>query len=159
LTVRSVESAYAPTLGFNTGVTDAGQQLDGLTWNWSAALTLNVPVFLGGETKAQIREAKANLAALNAQADIERQQVRLEVEQARLGVRAASESVGAAEEALVNAREQLRLAEGRYETGVGSIIELTDAQVAYTSAGQQKVQAEYGLAQARALFLKALGRT
>ena len=58
----------------------------------------------------------------------------------------------------MNAKDRLRLAEGRYETGVGSIIELGDAQIALTAAGQQNVQAEYGLSQARAQLVKALGR-
>ncbi|HYB52395.1 MAG TPA: TolC family protein, partial [Thermoanaerobaculia bacterium] len=100
----------------------------------------------------------ANLDALKAQVELERLQIRLDVEQALLAVRAARESISAAEDALASAHDQLRLAEGRYETGVGSIIELTDAQVAYTSAGQQKVQTEYNLASARAQLLKALGR-
>jgi outer membrane protein len=158
LTVRSIQGAYGPTVGVSTTLSDAGQQVGGLTWNWGAAVVLSVPIWPGGLTRAQVREAKATLASLHAQADIQRLQVRLDVEQALLAVRAAKESVGAAAEALASAREQLRLAEGRYETGVGSILELTDAQVAFTSAGQQKVQSDYSVAQARALLRKALGR-
>ncbi len=158
LTVRALQGAFGPSLGMSTGFTDAGEHASNLTWNWSAALTLSVPIFQGGQTKAQVREAQATLAAIRAQADGERQQVRLEVEQARLAVRAAVATVAASAEALVSAQEQLRLAEGRYETGVGSIIELGDSQVALTSAAQQKVGAEYSLAQARAGLLKALGR-
>ena len=73
-------------------------------------------------------------------------------------MRAAKAALKASGDALVNAQEQLRLAEGRYETGVGSIIELGDSQVALTSAAQQRVQADYNLSQARAGLLKALGR-
>ena len=80
------------------------------------------------------------------------------MEQARLSVRAAQGEIGAAEEALVNAREQLRLAEGRYETGVGNIIELGDSQVAFTNASAQKVQADYDLATARVTLLHTLAR-
>ena len=50
------------------------------------------------------------------------------------------------------------LAEGRYQAGVGNIIELGDAQVAQTSAAAQAVQAEYNLATARAQLGRALGR-
>ena len=107
---------------------------------------------------AQVREAEANAAGAVAQLDILRQQIRLDLDQARLAVRAARESVGAAQEALINARERLRLAEGRYETGVGSVIELGDAQVALTSAAAQAVQADDRLATARAQLLHALGR-
>ena len=158
LTIRSFQGAYGPSLGASTGLAEAGVSMSQLTWNWNALLSVSVPIFLGGLTRGQVNEAKANLESIRAQAEIERQQIRFEVEQARLAVRAAKETIVAAEEALVNAREQLRLAEGRYETGVGSILELSDAQVALTSAGQQGVQAEYTMAQARAQLLKALGR-
>lgn len=158
LNVRSLRGAFGPTLGFSTGFSDAGQQASSLVWNWSAGLALSVPIFQGGQTRAQVREAEANLAAIRAQLDGERQQVRLEIEQARLAIRAARAALDASDEALANARVRLQLAEGRYETGVGSIIELGDSQVALTSAAQQTVQAEYSLAQARAGLLKALGR-
>ena len=72
---------------------------------------------------------------------------------------AAKATIGAANDGLVSAREQLRLAEQRYATNVGSIIELDDAQVAYTSAAAQVVMAHYGLATARAQLLASLGRT
>ena len=75
-------------------------------------------------------------------------------------MRAAKATIGAARRgASTSAREQLRLAEQRYATGVGSIIELDDAQVAYTTAAAQVVQARYSLASARAQLLAALGRT
>ena len=65
------------------------------------------------------------------------------MEQAQLAVRAAKASGVAASEALANAREQLRLAEGRYAGGLGSVIELGDAQVASTNAAAQAVQARF----------------
>jgi outer membrane protein len=156
-TLWSVQGGYLPSLGVSTGVTDTGT-LGTTYWNWNATLTLSWDVFSGGLTRAQEEEARANLAGLDAQAALLRQQVRLEVEQARLAVRAAGAALAAAEEALVNARERLRLAEGRYQTGAGSVIELGDAQVAVTSAGAQRVQAQYALSSARAQLLKALGR-
>jgi len=158
LTVRAAKGSYGPSLGLSTTIVDTGKQIDGLIWNWNAAVNLSIPIFLGGLTKAQVHEAEANLASIRAQFEIEKQQVRLDVEQARLAVRAAKAALEASGEALVNAQEQLKLAEGRYETGVGSIIELGDAQVAQTSAGQQEVQAQYNLAQARAQLVRALGR-
>jgi len=50
------------------------------------------------------------------------------------------------------------LAEGRYQTGVGSLLELADAQLALTQAQGDRVQAEFSLASARAALLHALGR-
>ena len=156
-TLRSIEGAYRPSLSVSTGLTKAGTGLSDLTWNWDANVLLSWPLFQGGLTRAQSREARANLTNLNAQIDTLRQQVRLEVNEARLAVQAAKAAIGAAEDAVFNAQERLRLAEKRYETGVGNIIELADAQLALTNAEAQKVQAEYNLASARARLLQALG--
>ena len=68
-------------------------------------------------------------------------------------MRAAKEAVTAAEEALTAARERLRLADGRYAAGVGSIIELSDAELGAANAGAQRVGAEYALAAARAALV------
>jgi outer membrane protein len=159
LLVKANRAEYLPTVSASTGFTDAGTQVSNLVWNWNAALNVSVPIFRGGQTGAQLQVARWQLEGLKAQADILRQQIRLDVDQARLAVRAAKAALSSADDALVNAREQLRLAEGRYETGVGNIIELDDAQVALTSAAQQKVQAEYNLASARAQLLRAVGRS
>jgi outer membrane protein len=158
LTGQALRGNYWPSLGVSTGFTDAGNKLDGLVWNWNAQATINWALYSGGLTRAQEQEAEANLRSLQAQADALRQSVRLEVEQARLAVRAAKETLASTLEALTNAQEQLRLAEGRYQTGLGNALELSDAQLALTNAQSQRVQADFNLASARAQLLKALGR-
>jgi len=80
------------------------------------------------------------------------------VEQAEATLLGNKESLVAAQDAVDNAKEQLRLAEGRYQAGVGTIIELSDAQVQLTNAAAQLVQAQFNLATARAKLLAALGR-
>jgi outer membrane protein len=158
LTLGAVQGGYAPSLGLSTGVTTAGLALDSTVPNWNATATLTWNIFQGGLTRAQEREARANLESLQAQADVLRLQVLVDVEQARLAVRAAQGALSAAGEALANAHEQLRLAERRYETGVGNAIELGDSQVALATAAAQRVQADYNLSTSRAQLVRALGR-
>jgi outer membrane protein len=158
LAVWAAKTAYGPSLTASTGFSDGGTQLSNLGWNWNLTLTLNWQLFQGGLTWYTVKEQNASLDSLGAQRELFRLQTRLEVDQARLAVRADKAAVLAADEALTNARERLRLAEGRYQAGVGNIIELGDAQVAYTSAAAQKVQADYNVSTARAQLLKAIGR-
>ena len=69
------------------------------------------------------------------------------------------EALAAAEEALAAARERLRLADGRYTAGVGSIIELSDAERRpRPPPARSASRAEYALATARAALVLALGR-
>ena len=129
-----------------------------MDWGWNARLSLNWQIFGGGITDQQVREARANTAVLRAQYDLQRQQVRADVEQARLGVRATKAAIEATHEAAVNARVRLGLAEGRYQAGVGNIIELGDSQVALTAAAAQEIQAVFNQAIARTKLLSALGQ-
>jgi outer membrane protein len=157
LTASAIRGSRWPALGISTAGTEAGVELDNLTWNWNAGATLTWRIFEGGLVSAQVDEARANRAGVQAQLDALRQQVRLDVEQAQLSVRATHAVLGAADEAVANARERLRLAEGRYQTGVGSGLELADAQLALASAEAQRVQAEYNLSAARSQLTRALG--
>lgn len=157
-TLRSIQGAYGPTISVSTAVNESGPAPDSLNWSWNAQATLNWNILQGGLTKAQVSEARANLDSTAFQTAGLRQQVFVEVEQARLGVRAAKQSLSTAEKLVANTRERLNLAEGRYQVGAGSILELADAQLALTTAQAQRVQAEYTLSAARAALIKALGR-
>ncbi len=101
----------------------------------------DLSVFNGGLTTAQVGEAKANLQNLQANEEVTRQNITLDVRQATLNPRQAVESIRVADKGLQQARENLEIAEGRYGTGVGNIIELTDAQTSLTSAEASRVQA------------------
>ena len=158
LTITSYKGAYGPSISALGTVGASGTALDALNPSWGIGAQLLWPLFQGGLTGGQVHQAEANLSYAEAQLDAEKLQVRFDVEQAVLTLRAAKVSIDASNEALVNAREQLRLAEGRYQSGVGSIIELGDAQIAATSAAAQVVQADFNLATARAQLLTALGR-
>ncbi|MGD0673844.1 MAG: TolC family protein [Polyangiaceae bacterium] len=157
-TLSAVKGGYGPTLSATGSISEQGTNIAELDRTWSVGLLASWPIFQGGYTAGLVRQAEGNLAGIDAQRSLEELQIRLDVDSAQLAVRAGKATIGSAEDAVTNAREQLRLAEQRYATGVGSIIELDDAQVAYTTAAAQLVQARYSLASARAQFLAAMGR-
>jgi outer membrane protein len=158
LTVSSIQGSHWPALHAFTSASEAGVELDELGWNWNAGVSLVWPLFQGGLTSARVDEARAGLTGVRARLDGARQQVRLQVAEARLSVRAAKAVIAAADEAIAGAREQLRLAEGRYQAGVGSGLELGDAQLAAAAAAAQRVRADYDLSSARARLMRVLGR-
>lgn len=156
--LAATRGGYWPRFTATVSSTNVGPDPTQLTWNLSGQLGLNWAIYEGGLTQAQVREQRALVNNLQAQRDTLRQQVRLQVEQAQQGVVTSREALTAAQDANVSAQAQLRLAQGRYQTGVGNIIELTQAQVAATNAAAQQVQAVYSLASARAQLIQALGR-
>jgi outer membrane protein len=157
LLVDALRGGYGPAIGGIANVTETGSSVYQTVPNWYVGFTLSWSIFQGGYTHGQVREAKGTLANVAGQVAAERLQVGIDVEQGRLAVQAAKATIAAADEAVANAKNQLTLAEGRYEHGLGSAVELGDAQVAFTTAEAQVVQARFNLASARAQLLAAMG--
>lgn len=158
LTVKGLKGGYGPSLSASGGYFETGTDLGDLGPAWNVGVQLTWPIFQGGITKAQVREAEANMDVTDAQLQNQKLQIEVDVQQAALSLRAAKATAAAADEVVVNAKERLRLAEGRYANGVGSAIELGDAQVAVTQAEAQVVSARFNISSARADLLAAMGR-
>ncbi len=108
---------------------------------WSATLSLTWSIFDGGNRIARHREARANLEAAQARVSATELDIERDVEQAQISVSEAEERIQAAQKAVESAQENFRLAQGRFDAGVGTILELTDAQLALTQAQNTEAQA------------------
>jgi outer membrane protein TolC len=126
--------------------------------SWQVQLSLNIPIFDGFRTTYQVEEALRNYHSVKAQEEETKQQVALEVEQSYLRLDEARERIKATEAAERAAKENLDLANGRYQVGVGSIIEVTDAQTLYSDAQTTYIQTIYGYKIAEAELVRAMGR-
>ena len=126
--------------------------------SWSVKLSLNIPIFDGFRTTNRVEEALRNYYVIKSQEEQQRQQVALDVEQSYLRMVELQERIKANEAAAKAAKENLDLANGRYQVGVGSIIEVTDAQTLYTDAQTTYVRALYDYKIADAQFVRAIGK-
>lgn len=125
--------------------------------SWQVQLTLSVPIFDGLRTTNRVDETLHTYSVIKAQEEQQRQQVALDVEQSYLRLVELRERIKANEAAARAARENLDLARGRYEVGVGSIIEVSNAQVGYADAQTTYVRALYDYKIADAQFTRAIG--
>jgi len=112
--------------------------------NYAAAgFNLNIPIFNGGLFAA--RRSEAELEAKARTEDV--QQMHLEVtEEVRSSWQRASEafqSLDVTARLVAQSKEALRLAEARYNAGLGSIVELNEAQMNETSAEISSANANY----------------
>jgi outer membrane protein TolC len=154
--VTLANRGYYPFVSGNADYTWAGDGYP-LDDGWSAGVTITLPLFSGFLTRHQVRESKANLEVTSANEDIVRQNIMFEVQQAYFNLREADERIPAAELVLRQAHENLEIANGRYATGVGSPIEVTDAAVAYINARTSFVQALTDYKTAGASLERAMG--
>jgi len=150
------EKGHYPALNGSASYNWSGDNFP-LSEGWNAGVTLSVPIFSGFLTTHQVKGSKAELKVQSANEELLRQTVILEVRQAWLGLSEAAESIPAAELVVRQAEENLELANGRYTAGVGSPVEVTDAQVSLSSAKTSYIQALYDHKIARASLEKAMG--
>jgi len=112
--------------------------------NYAAAgFNLSIPIFNGGAYRS--RQAEAQLEASARARDVD--ELRLEVgEQVRDDWYRANEayrSLDVTERLVAQSKEALRLAQDRYDAGLGSIVELNEAQLNETSAEITAADATY----------------
>ncbi len=155
--VSELQKQYLPSVTGNAQYNWTGREYP-LPEGWVVGVILTVPLFDSILTTAQVGEAYANQQRLIAEEKDLRQQITLEVRRSLLDLRRANESIRVSEQTEVQARENLALAEGRYQAGVGNIIEVTDAQTSMTSARASTIQALYDFKTALAQLERAVGR-
>jgi outer membrane protein len=129
-----------------------------LPGGWQVQVTLAVPIFDGFRTTNRVEETLRTYYTITAQEEQQRQQVALDVEQAYLRLVELQERIKANKAAADAAKENLDLANGRYQVGVGNIIEVTDAQNTYTDAQTTYVRVLYDYKIADAQLTRAIGQ-
>ena len=124
---------------------------------WNAKLSLSFPIYDGGLTGSRVEGAEADLVSAKAQFDAASNNVMLEVRKAWHALAEAKEALNASLEAERQARETYELAEGRYEAGVGSSLEISDAVESYASAQTNTILSLYECKAKRLDLEKAMG--
>jgi outer membrane protein TolC len=128
------------------------------TYNWSAGVALNFPLFDGMATSGRMKQTRSELRQAEIAEDNVRRGVEVEVRQAFLSVREAAERVDSQKGNLAQAEESLRIAEVSYANGAATNLEVMDAQLALNQAKTNYLQALFDYRIAQAALLKAVGR-
>ncbi len=124
------------------GQADYGRHTGTEGESWWVAAGVSYPLH-NGPARAAVDQAHANLEmARQRLAELELTVTR-EVSQAWYALQDAGERVAAAQAALAAAASNLEAARERYREGVGTIVEVTDAELNWRRAGVQLVQSRY----------------
>jgi len=155
--IRQIESGFYPNLSLDAALGQQERTYPPTDKKWSVGLSLGIPVFERLTTRSKKNQAVAALGALQATELQTLRGVELEVQQAWLALKESLERKEVTGKVREQAEEDLRVSEGRYQEGVGNILDVLDAQAAMTQAKTNAVVATYDIATAMAKLDRATG--
>lgn len=165
LNLRRYKVGYMPSLygnfnyGGNTFASDGEFNTLGNDWfgNGSYGFTLNVPIFDGFYKKSKINQVKIDIAKTeNSKKELELA-IALQVNQAKIKYNNAITSLELQKKSKNLAEKIFTTTEIKFKEGVGSSIEMINAESALTSARTNYLNALYELNVAKIDLQKALG--
>lgn len=110
----------------------------------AGALTLNLPIFGGFSGRHDLAQAQAEAEAASERARGLKQQVVYEIFVAHSDFLTSTERVRTVDELMASATQSEEVARGRYQEGVGDILDLLSAQRALAEARAAQVGARLG---------------
>lgn len=160
---RAMKSQYLPTVsaiasGGYYDTFDTSRNVATGGW-WAAGGLVSMPIFTGGLIENQVKEASAQQAAATAQGLNIEQALTQQVTNAYLDTITFAQQIKLAEEQVKTAQEALNLAKQRYKLGLGSVVEVTQSEVAVTLAQTKLADAQYDYKIAEVTLAYAAGGT
>lgn len=165
--IKAVRAEGLPTLNLNTELSRSDQMGYQQLANFPASnvystsatvgLQLNVPLFEGFSRSYQVQSAEADRQTRLAELNRVQQQVSLDVWRSYHALMAERENLRASEELMHHAQDAFNVAQGRYQAGVGNMIELLGAQNALSGARQQHIKSWATLRAARLRLAAQMG--
>jgi outer membrane protein len=164
LDLQRKKSQYLPTFSANANTSIVNQsnafnQLFKADYpSTYVGLSLNIPIFNGGQRVNQVRQSK--IAVLKSQNDLDnlKNAITLQANAAQINYVNGLKSLDNQKQNQQLAQEVLRVSKIKYGQGVGSSIEVTQAQTALEDADNKYIQSLYDALVSRVDLDKAYGR-
>jgi outer membrane protein len=124
--------------------------------NWDLGLVLQWNLF-DATVLARRRAARARKDEAEAQLELARMLVAVDAERAYLDLEAASQTLPGLDAEVAAARENQAQADARFRAGLGTNVELADAEALLTNAELERAVGRFHVARARAQLGRAIG--
>jgi len=164
LDLQRKKTQYLPTLSAVFNAADLFQnnsisQLYSLNYPSSyVGLNLNIPIFSGGQRINQVRESKINVEKSQNDLDNLKNAITLQANAARITYLNSLKSLENQKQNQQLAQEVLRVTKIKYQQGVGSSIEVTQAETDLETANNKYIQSLYDALVSKVDLDKAYGR-
>jgi len=164
--IRAIQSRYLPTLSANYNLNWAASQPgtprffgtdETRARSQTVALTISLPIFQGFERNANLQIAKIERKDIELQREQAIRSAKNEIQSARESLNQAIETAPARREALRQAREGYQRAQTRLENGLGSQLDVTEAEFQLRQAELNYASMVYSYLSAKAQYDQAIG--
>lgn len=125
--------------------------------NWDVGVSVRVPIFDGFSSLAKVREAKARYAQSQLSQEDVSDQTALLIRQDCLNLREAQAIVDSQKDNVSEAKEALQIAIVSYDNGVGTNLDVLDAQVSLAQIEQTLAEGVYDYMMAQAALDRDTG--
>jgi len=125
--------------------------------SWLVGVNVQLNVFDNGVTKSEVKQTEHEVTEAQEQARQVADKISLEVCQAYLSVQEATERITNNQVAVHQSQTDYGLAQERYEAGVGTNLDVIDAELAMIQAKTNYIQALYDSNSSMAQLDKAMG--
>ena len=162
--LRSAENARQaaaaerlPGIRLNGFFGEQGPNLHSGSIVYSGSVTLNVPIFNGGQIKSDVQQADAATQQRRATLAAKQEDVRFEVRSAWIDLDTASKQLEVVESNKSLAEETLRQSIDRFKVGAADSVEVAQSQDQFSAAVHDYINSLYSLRLAQISLSRAIG--
>lgn len=152
----ALAEAY-PSLRFDGNYGDIGKNFGNSHGTFTAAASLDIPLFQGGKVRADVLREDALLQQRQADLEDLKGNIDAEVRKALLDVQSAADQVQVTKDELDIAQQALAQARDRFAAGVADNLEVVQAQEAVATANDSYISSVYAHNIAKASLARAVG--
>jgi outer membrane protein TolC len=155
--LRAERAQRLPVVSFAADYGGGGANVGNMSQVYSISGNVSVPIYTGGRIRADVEQARADLARKQAEFDDLKGRIAYDVRLAWLDVNASDSSVRVAERNKALAERALAQSEDRYKNGVTNFLEVVQAQEAVAAASDNRIESLYSFNAAIVSLSRALG--
>jgi outer membrane protein len=157
LSLSSVAGERVPSLSLNGEYGWIGTKPEDALATRAVGLTFSVPIFDGGQREGRISETRSRVRQETIRMKDVSDQVTLEVRNALLTLESSTQQVAVAEKGMELALKELTFARDRFAAGLGTHIEVTNAQTSVARARDNQIEALFRFNASRINLARAKG--
>ncbi len=159
--IQMARAGYRPQvsadLGYSYRSNNLGNMFNNRHSNWNAGFSISIPIFDGFSSKAKVDEARARYAQANLEKEDLIDAIAVDIRQACLDLKEAEALIYSQKDNIDEAREALRISEISYANGVGTNLDVLDAQVSSSQLEKNISEGIYNYLMAKAFLDRAMG--